>query len=109
MAYLSVMLNTFVFSSIIDPLSVTIVNGKCECSVVISFTISAVCPAVASITGYANSFLEKPSIAVVKQLYPPLSYRLGNRSTGIVSSGPKYHSGKQVSSVVIGAYGVLFN
>ena len=106
--------NILVYSSIIidvntDPLSVNSVVGRYECLVIISINTFAVDVAVASISGYANRYREKTSMAVMMQLYPPLGGKLGRRSICIASSGPKSHSGKLSSSGVIVVFGVRYS
>ena len=61
----------------------------------------AVLTAVGLESGYANAYLEKTSIAVMKVSKHLLGGNSGNRSICRRSSGPRSHSGKLVSSGVI--------
>ena len=82
-------------------------DGCCryERFVMISIITFATFVAVASISGYANKYLEKTSIAVITVWYPPLAGKLGSKSICMASSGPRSHSGRLRSSGVIALFG----
>ena len=87
-----------------DPLSMMRVVGRYECFVMISISTLTTFAAVASISGYANKYLGKTSIAVITDWYPPLVDKFDNKSICTASSGPRSHSGKLTNSDVIALF-----
>ena len=92
-----------------ETLSVFIEIGRFACLVLMLMISFAVLMAVEPDIGYANAYLQNPSIAVMIIVQPSLGGSSESRSVCMTSFKPKSHSGTLMSSGVFRELSVLLS